>query len=121
MVSAYTWGTIKMICPKCKEVYEDGSVFCVSCGTRLVSEDFKVSEGDPIKRHSSRFKTSKPKNEPKDVPEMENKQEIKKETDSQFQLSNISNDNKLDILIIQNKELIKQNNRIIELLEKLAN
>ena len=52
---------------------------------------------------------------------MENKQEIKKETDSQFQLSNISNDNKLDILIIQNKELIKQNNRIIELLEKLAN
>ena len=79
MVSAYTWGTIKMICPKCKEVYEDGSVFCVSCGTRLVSEDFKVSEGDPIKRHSSRFKTSKPKNEPKDVPEMENKQEIKKE------------------------------------------
>ena len=110
-----------MICPKCKEVYEDGSVFCVSCGTRLVSEDFKVSEGDPIKRHSSRFKTSNPKNEPKDVPEMENKQEIKKETACQFQLSNISNDNKLDILIIQNKELIKQNNRIIELLEKLAN
>ena len=27
------------------------------------------------------FKTSKPKNEPKDVPEMEDKQEIKKETE----------------------------------------
>ena len=112
MVSAYTWGKIKMFCPKCKEVYDDGSVFCVSCGTRLVSEEIKVSGEDPIKRHSSRFKTSKPKNEPK--------QEIKKELDDNPQLSSISKDNKLDILIIQNKELIKQNNRIIELLEKLA-
>lgn len=106
-----------MFCPKCHEVYEDGSVFCVSCGTRLVSEEIKVSEGDPIKRHSSRFKTSKPKNEPKSEP----KQEMKEQTVSQSQLGNLSNDNKLDILIIQNKELIKQNNRIIELLEKLAN
>ena len=95
-----------MICPKCHEV-DDGSVYCVSCGTRLVNKDSKVKPENPIERHSSRFKSSKPKEEPKSTVNTQYRQVT-------------SADNKLDILILQNKELIKQNNRIIELLEKLT-
>lgn len=93
-----------MICPKCHETYDDGSVYCVACGTRLVFQDPKV-KSSPMERHSSRFKSSKPGNEPKVNPQHK---------------KNIPGDNKMDILIMQNKELIKQNNRIIELLEKLT-
>ncbi len=95
----------KMICPKCHEIYDDGSVYCVDCGTRLVKEKVKDAQGNPIERFSTRVKTSKPKNE----------------TDKKTKYEESSHhDNKIDILILQNKELIKQNNRIIELLEKLT-
>lgn len=94
-----------MICPKCHETYDDGSVYCVDCGIRLVKEIAKDSQGTPIERFSTKVKTSKPKNE----------------TDEKIKYKETSPwDNKMDILILQNKELIKQNNRIIELLEKLT-
>ena len=94
-----------MFCPKCHEIYDDGSVYCVACGTRLVFQDPKIKQGSPMERHSSRFKSSKPDNENK--------------VNSKYKKIT-SNDNKIDILILQNKELIKQNNRIIELLEMLT-
>lgn len=99
-----------MICPKCHKVYEEGNVYCVDCGKRLVKERTKkIKQESPIERHSSRFKTSKPKTET--------------ETDEEItpQVKEITpDDNKLDILILQNRELIRQNNKIIELLEKLS-
>lgn len=89
-----------MICPSCKKVYSDDNVFCIECGTRLVNDN-----ETPIERFSTRVKSSK-NNRPK-RPKAHNQ--------------NIpSNDNKLDVLIIQNKQLIKQNKRIIELLEKIS-
>ena len=94
-----------MYCPKCHKKYDDGNVFCVDCGTRLIEGNGDVRESNPIERHSSRFKTANNKNDVK--------------VNSQARSHPSSND-KMDILILQNKELIKQNNRIIELLEKLA-
>lgn len=97
----------KMYCPKCNSSFDDGNVYCVNCGTRLISGDEDVKKTNPIERHSSRFKTPIPESEPKVQPNSEKR--------PVFQ----SND-KIDILILQNKELIRQNNRIIELLEKLV-
>ena len=96
-----------MYCPKCHSSYDDGNVYCVDCGTRLISDDEDVKKTNPMERHSSRFKTPIPKNEPEVQSNSEKRQVFP------------SND-KMDILILQNKELIRQNNRIIELLEKLA-
>ena len=94
-----------MYCPKCHKSYDDGNVFCVDCGTRLIEGNGNVRKSNPIERHSSRFKTSN------------NKSDVR--VNSQIRKVPPSND-KMDILILQNKELIRQNNRIIELLEKLA-
>lgn len=97
---------IEMICPNCKKVYGNDDVYCVTCGTRLVENIIPSDKGNPMERFSTRVKKSKPK---EDNPVKANPQykEIS------------STDNKLDVLILQNKELIRQNNRIIELLEKL--
>ena len=97
-----------MKCPKCNKVYSEDNVFCVNCGTRLIDEENNLKPGTPIERFSTRVKTSKPKEVPKP------------KTDYEFK-GTIPDDNKLDILILQNRELIKQNNKIIELLEKLVN
>ena len=97
-----------MKCPKCNKVYSEDNVFCVNCGTRLIDEENNLKPGTPIERFSTRVKTSKPKEVPKP------------KTDSEFKGA-IPEDNKLDILILQNRELIKQNNKIIELLERLVN
>lgn len=105
MVFAYTLIGDNMICPKCHKVYDDGSLYCEHCGTRLVSEKNKGKQETPIERFSTKVKTSKPKTE----------------TNEKVKYKEVNmNDNKMDILILQNKELIKQNNRIIELLEKLT-
>lgn len=98
-----------MKCPNCNKMYSEDNVFCVDCGTRLIDEESGLKQGNPIERFSTRVKTSKPKEEPKPEVEYEVK-EIK-----------IDDEDKMDILIFQNRELIKQNNRIIELLEKLVN
>ena len=90
-----------MICPSCKKVYNNDDVFCVECGTRLINEN-----ETPIERFSTRVKSSK------------NNNHVEKPKTKRNYIP--PNDNKLDILIIQNKELIKQNKRIIELLEKIA-
>lgn len=101
----------KMICPKCKRIYEDGNVYCVECGTRLRREKPSKNEETPIKRFSNRVKTSKPQMEEETVNQNPTKKPIN-------ELS--TTDQKLDVLILQNKELIKQNKRIIELLERLG-
>lgn len=103
-----------MKCPNCNKVYSEDNVFCVDCGTRLIDENSDLKQGTPIERFSTRVKTSKPKNEPKAEPKSEPKVEVDTE------IKEIPDDNKLDILILQNRELIRQNNKIIELLEKLA-
>ena len=103
-----------MKCPNCNKVFSEDNVFCVDCGTRLIDDKTEIKQGNPIERFSTRVKTSKPKNEPKAEPKSEPKVEVDTE------IKEIPDDNKLDILILQNRELIRQNNKIIELLEKLA-
>jgi transcription initiation factor TFIIIB Brf1 subunit/transcription initiation factor TFIIB len=95
-----------MKCPKCNKVYSEENVYCVDCGTRLIDDGIDIKQGTPIERFSTRVKTSKPKSEP--------------QSNESPQLKEVKDDDKLEILILQNRELIKQNNRIIELLEKLA-
>lgn len=90
-----------MICPSCKKVYGDENVFCIECGTRLVDDLFE----NPMERFSSRVKSS-------------NKSRVERPVRENQYIP--SNDNKLDVLIVQNKHLIKQNKRIIELLEKIS-
>ena len=107
-----------MKCPNCNKVYSEENVFCVDCGTRLIDDDIELKEGNPIERFSTRVKTSKPKNEPE--PKSEPKSEPKGEPKVDPEIREILDENKLDILILQNREMIKQNNRIIELLEKLT-
>ncbi len=82
-----------MYCPKCHSSYDDGNVYCVDCGTRLISDDEDVKKTNPMERHSSRFKTPIPKNEP-EVQSNSEKMPVFKSND------------KMDILILQNKELI---------------
>ena len=94
-----------MYCPKCHKSYDDGNVFCVNCGTRLLEGEGDDRQSNPIERHSSRFKTPNSKSEVKVNP---HSRPLSPPND------------KMDILILQNKELIRQNNRIIELLEKLT-
>ena len=96
-----------MYCPKCHKIYADDNVFCVDCGTRLVNAVKDVKPANPIERHSSRFKTQVNKSEA-EVNENPQKRSVPSPQD------------KIDILVLQNKELIRQNNRIIELLEKLV-
>ena len=103
-----------MKCPKCNKVYSEDNVFCVNCGTRLINEENNLKPETPIERFSTRVKTSKPKEVPK------SKEIPKSKGESEFRRA-VPEDNKLDILILQNRELIKQNNKIIELLEKLVN
>lgn len=98
-----------MFCPKCKKVYSDDNVYCVDCGTRLRKENPSRPQETPIKRFSNRVKTSKPQVE--ENPQ-QNPRKIREMSTA---------DQKLDILILQNKELIEQNKKIIELLERLGN
>ena len=103
-----------MKCPNCNKVYSEDNVFCVDRGRRLIVDETKIKQGTPIERFSTRVKTSsKPKTDP------QHKSEPQPNDIPKFK--EVNDDDKLDILIIQNRELIRQNNRIIELLEKLAN
>ena len=103
-----------MKCPNCNKVYSEDNVFCVDCGTRLIDDETEIKQGTPIERFSTRVKTSsKPKTDP------QHKSEPQPNDIPKFK--EVNDDDKLDILIIQNRELIRQNNRIIELLEKRAN
>lgn len=95
-----------MICPNCRKVYNNDDVYCVACGARLVDDVVSSNQGNPMKRFSTRVKKSKPQ------------EDTSVKVNPKFREMS-STDNKLDVLILQNKELIKQNNRIIELLEKL--
>ena len=89
-----------MICPKCNKSYNDDDMYCIDCGVKLIEKE--VTKTKPMERFSNKVKTSKPQdNGINDVLGV-----------------NSSLETKLDILIIQNKEMIRQNNRIIELLEK---
>lgn len=97
-----------MYCPKCKRTYNDDNIYCVECGTRLVKDRRSKPDETPIKRFSNRVKTSKPQAD----------ETITQNQAKPRQMS--STDQKLDVLILQNKELIDQNKKIIELLEKLA-
>lgn len=97
-----------MFCPNCGKFYTDDNVYCVECGSRLVVENVKNQQGTPIERFSTRVKTSKPQN-----------REVKEKDNRKYREVTLT-DNKLDTIILQNKQLIKQNNRIIDLLEKLT-
>lgn len=98
-----------MICPKCKRRYSEGNVYCVECGTRLRREKHSKNEETPIRRFSNRVKTSKPQIE------QSNNQDFPRRAVKEL----TTTDQKLDVLIMQNKELIEQNKKIIGLLESL--
>ena len=82
-----------MFCPECHKVYSNNNVFCVECGTKLVDNSGDIQKS-PIERLSSRVKNSS----------MD---------------SNATADLKIDVLMKQNEEIIKQNKHIILLLERL--
>ncbi len=96
---------MRMICPKCHRLYNDDDMYCIDCGLKLVRNDVADDNSNPVEKFSNKVKTSKPQ---------------KTLLNNGVDLNNLLG-TKLDILIIQNKELIRQDNRIIELLEKKTN
>ena len=94
-----------MICPKCHRLYNDDDMYCIDCGLRLIKNNAGNDKSNPVEKLSNKVKTSKPQ---------------KTLLNNGTNLNNLL-ETKFDILIIQNKELIRQNNRIIEKKKKMSN
>lgn len=121
-----------MKCPQCGKTYGKNNRFCIDCGSELVDEN-EIATVNP-----SVIPTVDPEVGSLDVQLVNRKssqyQQEAKLADKVYKsyvtngLSRLDKVNgrflaaqtiKLDVLIEQNKQLINQNNRIIELLEKI--
>lgn len=121
-----------MKCPQCGKTYGNNNRFCIDCGSELVDEK-EIATVNP-----SVIPTVDPEVGSLDVQLVNRKssqyQQEAKLADKVYKsyvtngLSRLDKVNgrflaaqtiKLDVLIEQNKQLINQNNRIIELLEKI--
>lgn len=121
-----------MICPKCGKTFDKGNNFCTDCGCELVEEGI-IKTGQPI------IPTVDPNvgsldaqlvnrkiSEYKQEAELADKVYKSYVTHGISRLDKVngrflaSQTIKLDVLIEQNKELIQQNYKIIELLEKIS-
>ena len=122
----------KMKCPQCGKTYGNNNRFCIDCGSELVDEN-EIATVNP-----SVIPTVDPEVGSLDVQLVNRKssqyQQEAKLADKVYKsyvtngISRLDKVNgrflaaqtiKLDVLIEQNKQLINQNNRIIELLEKI--
>lgn len=121
-----------MKCPQCGKTYGNNNRFCIDCGSELVDEN-EIATVNP-----SVIPTVDPEVGSLDVQLVNRKssqyQQEAKLADKVYKsyvtngLSRLDKVNgrflaaqtiKLDVLIEQNKQVINQNNRIIELLEKI--
>ena len=121
-----------MKCPQCGKTYGNNNRFCIDCGSELVDEK-EIATVNP-----SVIPTVDPEVGSLDVQLVNRKssqyQQEAKLADKVYKsyvtngISRLDKVNgrflaaqtiKLDVLIEQNKQLINQNNRIIELLEKI--
>ena len=121
-----------MKCPQCGKTYGNNNRFCIDCGSELVDEN-EIATVNP-----SVIPTVDPEVGSLDVQLVNRKssqyQQEAKLADKVYKsyvtngISRLDKVNgrflaaqtiKLDVLIEQNKQLINQNNRIIELLEKI--
>lgn len=121
-----------MKCPQCGKTYGNNNRFCIDCGSELVDEKELATVNPSV------IPTVDPEVGSLDVQLVNRKssqyQQEAKLADKVYKsyvtngISRLDKVNgrflaaqtiKLDVLIEQNKQLINQNNRIIELLEKI--
>ena len=123
-----------MKCPKCNKTYGNENKFCIDCGTELIDENKLVditqskkptveSEIGSLDVQLVNKKTSQYKLEAESADKVykayvTNGLSRIDKVNGRFLASQTI---KLDILIEQNKQLIDQNNTIIQLLEKISN
>ena len=118
-----------MICPKCNKRYDESDKFCIDCGTKLVkNRDIQSvkpqveSEIGSLDVQLVNKKTSQYKQEA----ELADKVYKSYITNGLSRLDKIngrflaSQTIKLDIIAEQNRQMIAQNGKIIELLEKIG-
>jgi len=118
-----------MICPKCNKRYDESDKFCIDCGTKLIkNRDIQSvkpqveSEIGSLDVQLVNKKTSQYKQEA----ELADKVYKSYITNGLSRLDKIngrflaSQTIKLDIIAEQNRQMIAQNGKIIELLEKIG-
>lgn len=122
----------KMKCPKCNKTYSDENKFCVDCGSELVSDNAMI-EVNPsvIPIVESEVGSLDVQLVNKKASQYSHEAELADKVYKSYVTNGISRLDKvngrflaaqtikLDVLIEQNKQLIEQNNTIINLLEKI--
>lgn len=58
-------------CPSCNTLNEPDSLFCVSCGTKLITDDFQTASQTEKRQEQQVFKKIVPEEEKKEVTEKE--------------------------------------------------
>ena len=121
-----------MKCPKCNKTYSDKNKFCMDCGSKLVDENDIVKMNPTVVPHvESEIGSLDVQLVNKKASQYRQEAELADKVYKSYITNGISRLDKvngrflasqtikLDILIEQNKQLIEQNNTIINLLEKI--
>lgn len=122
-----------MKCPKCNKIYDNENRFCIDCGSELVDEK-ELIEVNParIPTVESEIGSLDVQLVNKKISQYSQEAELADKVYKSYVTMGISRLDKingrflasqtikLDILIEQNKQLIEQNNTIINLLEKIS-
>lgn len=114
-----------MKCPKCGKIYDKGNKFCMDCGCELVEEIAVVPSVDPELGSLDTQLVNRKASQYSHEAELADKVYKSYVTHGVSRLDKVngrflaSQTIKLDVIIEQNSQLIKQNGKIIELLEKI--
>ena len=122
-----------MKCPKCNKIYDNENRFCIDCGSELVDEK-ELIEVNParIPTVESEIGSLDVQLVNKKISQYSQEAELADKVYKSYVTMGISRLDKingrflasqtikLDILIEQNKQLIEQNNTIINSLEKIS-
>lgn len=122
-----------MKCPKCNKIYDNENRFCIDCGSELVDEK-ELIEVNParIPTVESEIGSLDVQLVNKKISQYSQEAELADKVYKSYVTMGISRLDKingrflasqtikLDILIEQNKQLIEQNNTIINLLKKIS-
>lgn len=122
-----------MKCPNCGKTHDSNSKFCIDCGSKLVDEKELATVNpsiiptvDPDVGSLDVQLVNKKTSQYKQEAELADKVYKSYVTNGISRLDKVNGrflaaqTIKLDVLIEQNKQLIQQNNTIIELLEKIS-
>ena len=121
-----------MKCPECGKIYNDNvSKFCTDCGVKLIKETNEVTPTmiptiDPEKGSLDTQLVNQKISEYSHEAKLADRVYKSYVTNGISRLDKVngrflaSQTIKLDVLIEQNKQLIQQNDKIIELLEKIS-